>query len=84
MNTPRMTRDETFGLVHPAVDAHTLGISALAQLLRDCGCRVCTGDHDLCTAMGQPEAFIQKPYPLLKLAQTIESVLAGRAGAARP
>lgn len=33
-------KDETFGLMKPLLDAHTMGISAAAALLRECGYRV--------------------------------------------
>ncbi|MDW8290827.1 MAG: cobalamin-binding protein [Armatimonadota bacterium] len=47
-------QDEVFGLIHPAVDAHTLGISSVAQLLQDCGYRVVIADAQVCDAANQP------------------------------
>lgn len=35
---------EVFALLKPSLDAHTLGVNATAELLRDCGYRVETGD----------------------------------------
>lgn len=45
---------DVFGLVRPAIDAHTLGIGAVAALLRDCGFRVVTADAAICAAAGEP------------------------------
>lgn len=49
----RPTSADCFGFVRPAVDAHTLGISAVEQLLRDCGFRVMIADAALCQAVGE-------------------------------
>lgn len=38
---------EKFALLKPALDAHTLGVNAAAELLRDCGYEVLTGDTEL-------------------------------------
>lgn len=46
--------DDVVGLVRPAIDAHTLGLSSVAQLLRDCGIRTVTADAQVCTAAGRP------------------------------
>ncbi|MFW5643922.1 MAG: hypothetical protein ACOCYQ_07815, partial [Alkalispirochaeta sp.] len=40
----------TFGLVHSAGDAHVLGITALAQLLGECGVRCAIADGEVCRA----------------------------------
>jgi hypothetical protein len=40
--------DEVFGLVRPSVDAHTLGIAGLAELLEKCGYRAVIADADTC------------------------------------
>lgn len=49
-----LRRDEVFGLIHPAVDAHTLGISSVGQLLQDCGYSVVIADAHVCAAANQP------------------------------
>ncbi|MCS6830137.1 MAG: cobalamin-binding protein [Armatimonadota bacterium] len=49
-----LRRDEVFGLIHPAVDAHTLGISSVGQLLQDCGYTVVIADAHVCAAANQP------------------------------
>ncbi len=46
--------NEVFGLIHPAIDAHTLGISSVAQLLQDCGYSVVNADAHVCSAANQP------------------------------
>lgn len=42
-----ITTNETFALLKPSLDAHTLGVNAAAELLRDCGYQVETGDPAL-------------------------------------
>ncbi|NMC83506.1 MAG: cobalamin B12-binding domain-containing protein, partial [Armatimonadetes bacterium] len=42
--------EDVFGLVRPSVDVHTLGISLIADLLRDCGYRVVIADEQVCEA----------------------------------
>ena len=51
----RVTRHDCVGLVHPAIDAHTLGISAVAQILEDCGCRTVIADAVTCAAFNAPD-----------------------------
>lgn len=46
--------NETFGFIHPAIDAHTLGISSVGQLLEDCGYRVVIADARVCDAANEP------------------------------
>lgn len=46
--------DEVFGFIHPAVDAHTLGISSVGQLLEDCGYSVVIADARVCDAANEP------------------------------
>ncbi|GIV17719.1 MAG: hypothetical protein KatS3mg022_3154 [Armatimonadota bacterium] len=46
--------NEVFGLIHPAIDAHTLGISSVGQLLQDCGYPVVIADAYVCAAANQP------------------------------
>jgi hypothetical protein len=49
-----LKNDEVFGLIHPAIDAHTLGISSVAQLLEDCGYPVVIADASVCAAANHP------------------------------
>ena len=39
--------NEVFALLKPSLDAHTLGVNAAAELLRDCGYQVITSDSKL-------------------------------------
>jgi hypothetical protein len=55
MTQYRLTRDDCFGFVRPAVDAHVLGINSLGQLLAECGFRSVTADAATCSAFGNPE-----------------------------
>jgi hypothetical protein len=43
--------NEVVGLVRPVVDAHTLGISCIAKLLRDCGYEVIIGERTIAEAL---------------------------------
>lgn len=52
--TSPLQGDEVFGLIHPAVDVHTLGISSVKQLLEDCGYTVVVADASVCEAANQP------------------------------
>ena len=49
-----LKNDEVFGLIHPAIDAHTLGISSVAQLLEHCGYPVVIADAFVCAAANHP------------------------------
>jgi hypothetical protein len=51
------TREDRFGLVRPAVDAHTLGISSVEQILRDCGYPCIVADAPTCAALAAPEVL---------------------------
>jgi len=53
--TATVDGSDVFGLLRPAVDAHTLGISAVAQLIEDCGLRVVAGDEEVNRAVGELE-----------------------------
>ncbi len=46
--------DEVLGFIHPAIDAHTLGISSVGQLLEDCGYPVVIADAQVCAAANEP------------------------------
>ncbi|MHB9132488.1 MAG: cobalamin-binding protein [Armatimonadota bacterium] len=58
-----LTSADCCGLVRPAVDAHTLGISTVAQLLHDCGFSTVIGDAAVCEACGTPDA----PVPAARI-----------------
>lgn len=51
-----LTQNDCFGLVRPAVDAHTLGISSVEQILRDCGFATVVADVAACEAFGSPQS----------------------------
>jgi hypothetical protein len=55
MTPNHLTHADRIGLVHPGVDAHTLGISSLGQLLIECGFHSVTADTTVCFAFGNPE-----------------------------
>ena len=50
-----LSRPEAFGLLRLGVDAHTLGISMLSELLEECGYRVTIADEALCHAANRLE-----------------------------
>lgn len=52
---PRLGRNDVVGLVHPMIDAHTLGLSSVAQLLEDCGYRSIVAGEDVCRAIQSPQ-----------------------------
>lgn len=51
--------DETFGLVRPSVDAHTLGISYVAKLLGDAGYRVVLADRVVTEAVNALHGHVE-------------------------
>jgi hypothetical protein len=55
MTQYRLTHADRIGFVRPAVDAHTLGINSLGQLLTECGFHSMTADTAACVAFGNPE-----------------------------
>ena len=52
---PALGKQDCVGLVRPAIDAHTLGVSSLAQILADCGIPTCIADAEMCSAFDAPE-----------------------------
>lgn len=54
MGTSEVRRGEVFGFVRPYVDAHTLGVATVEQLLHDCGYRTVIADARICEATGRP------------------------------
>jgi hypothetical protein len=51
-----LKKSDCFGLVRPAVDAHTLGISSVEQILRDCSLVAVVADAVTCEAFGTPQS----------------------------
>jgi hypothetical protein len=45
--------DDRLGLVHPAIDVHTLGLSSLEQILSDCGIAVIIADAAVNEVVGR-------------------------------
>ncbi len=54
MKFPLTREDEVFGLVHPAIDVHTLGITSVAALLEDCKIRCVVSDEMIRKAVESP------------------------------
>lgn len=50
----RITHKDHFGLIRPALDAHTLGIMSLKHLLDDCGFTVTSANANVCEAANDP------------------------------
>ncbi len=51
----QLTRSDRVGLIHPAVDVHTLGVSSLAGLLEDCGIYCSLAGPEECRAALNPQ-----------------------------
>jgi len=51
----RWNREDCLGLIKPSVDAHSLGLFTIAQLLDDCVCRSCMADSRISEACNHPE-----------------------------
>ena len=56
-NTPNVRNGEIFGLVRPNIDAHTLGIAAVAKLIEECGYKVFTGNAEITRAVTHISKF---------------------------
>jgi len=41
----KISRRDVFGLIHPSIDAHTLGMLSFAQVMEDCGIETCIADE---------------------------------------
>ena len=61
MTRTHPTKADRFGLVRPAVDAHTLGISSVEQILTDCGYQCIVADAATCEAFGKPDDPSNRP-----------------------
>lgn len=46
-----LTPQDVLGLIHPAIDIHTLGISSVAELLESCGVQTVIAEQGLCLAI---------------------------------
>lgn len=66
---PSFRHDEVFGFLRPGVDAHTLGISAVEQLLADTGYGTVTASAEICAAANGPR-FIHNVAILEKWIRT--------------
>lgn len=56
MNTVTTRRSDRFGLVRPGLEAHTLGIYSVYQLLQDCRIEALIGDARICEAFAHPQS----------------------------
>ena len=52
-------RSDVFGFVHPGIDAHTLGIDSVSQLLAECGWQSVVADVNVCNALNAPHDSTQ-------------------------
>lgn len=53
MSLFRLNKSDITGLIRPSIDAHTLGISTVANLLEDCGYQVVIGDAKVAAAVAE-------------------------------
>jgi len=49
----KLIDNEKFGFIRPRVDAHTLGIAVISNLLKECGYLVCIGDATISEAVDE-------------------------------
>lgn len=54
MSIPLLKQDR-FGLLRPSIDAHTLGLSSLAQMLGECGTPCVLADEATCVCLNAPD-----------------------------
>ncbi len=43
----KISSHDVFGLIHPSIDVHTLGMLSFSQVLEDCGIESCIADADV-------------------------------------
>lgn len=55
--TFRLTKQDIFGFLKTEMDAHTMGLANMANLLRACGYKVVIADNDVMRAAEHPERF---------------------------
>jgi hypothetical protein len=48
-------RSDRLGLIHPATDVHTLGITSIEYLLKECGYKTVIADMKTCRALDTPQ-----------------------------
>jgi hypothetical protein len=53
-----MASPSVYGVLRPAIDAHTLGTSAFSDLLEDAGFKVVTAESDVCDALVHLESTV--------------------------
>lgn len=75
MKRTDITRRDRIGLARPGIDAHTLGLMSVGQLLRDCGVECILADAGICGAFDAPEDPIRMERISLWLKQNRISVL---------
>ncbi len=54
MRPVQTKKSDRFGLVRPGVEAHTLGINSVQQLLEQCGITAVIADANVCSAIDRP------------------------------
>jgi len=47
----KVAENEVFGFIRPDVDAHTLGVATIGNLLQECGYKVCIGNVNIAKAL---------------------------------
>ena len=52
--------NKTFGFIKPAIDAHTLGISSVSELLQACGYKVVIGQGQVSEALNDYQSSIKR------------------------
>ena len=53
--TDSWSTSDCLGIVKPGVDAHTLGVTSIAELLEECGSTVAIAPDEVCRAANRPE-----------------------------
>ena len=41
----KISKRDVFGLIHPSIDAHTLGVLSFAHVMEECGIETCIADE---------------------------------------
>lgn len=47
----KVLQSDVFGFIKPSLDAHTIGVNAVAEVLKDCGYKVLVADHEINAAV---------------------------------
>lgn len=61
-------KNDVFGFIKPYLDAHTLGLNTIVELIKDCGYKTVIGDEDTCIALNN----IKNPRNSEKILNWIE------------